>query len=373
MDETVDLERLTAPLGDGPGVGEDLRLAVDASSFYLLKDLRADARGAEREAAGASDSDTPVIEAGARKWAELSTLAQSLLETQTKDLEIAAWLTEALARLDGFPGLATGLDLVLRLMRSFWLEGIYPSEDEDGVETRIAPIAGLLGLSGASALVQPIKLIPLSDRDRDVALWSLEAAQAPIQGADDAEARERATARRSERMDQVRQAVQRSSPAFLRQTHTAVGAALANVQALVEEVDRVAGTGPFGSQVTEPLKAILGFYEDLVGHLFSTDTRAAGGEEDQAPAAGSVASLAQGPGRIAGREEAYDAILRIADHLALAEPQSLVARSLREVVRRARLPLDELLAELLPDDEQRQLYLLRAGVKGESAPVSDGY
>ena len=67
------------------------------------------------------------------------------------------------------------------------------------------------------------------------------------------------------------------------------------------------------------------------------------------------------------------ALLRIADYFAEAEPQSLVARRLREVVRRGRLPLEDLLAELLPDVSQRSLFLQRAGVRDESDAAQSNY
>ena len=55
------------------------------------------------------------------------------------------------------------------------------------------------------------------------------------------------------------------------------------------------------------------------------------------------------------------------------EPQSLGSRSRREVVRRGRLPLEELLAELLPSAAEKALFLQRAGVKDETAAESAGY
>ena len=370
MDDDIDLEGLLAPVEGAPTpVGEDLRLAVDASNFFLLKDLRAEARTSEREAAASPEAETPVLDAGARKWAELAELAVRLLRTQTKDLEIASWLCEALTRLQGFAGLAAGLELTLALLERYWEDGVYPSEDEDGVETRIAPVGGLLGLSGAAALLQPVKLLPISDRDKDVALWSLEAALAPLPGGggEDGEARERLVARRAERLEAVRQAVARSTPDFLRATYASISSALETLEGLAAASDRVAGTGRFGLQVAEPLRNILDFYKEQVPALFAAPATGAGAPGDGVAVAGAVGGQAgggaPGAGGIAGREDAYAAVLRIADWFEAAEPQSLTARGLRDVVRRGRLPLEQLLAELLPDGEQRVLFLQRAGVR----------
>src|SRR4051812_28250574 len=57
-------------------------------------------------------------------------LASDVLATKSKDLQIAAWLTEALTWQHGFAGLNEGLDLIRQLLDRFW-ETLYP-ELEDG-------------------------------------------------------------------------------------------------------------------------------------------------------------------------------------------------------------------------------------------------
>ena len=371
MSQAIDLERLAAPIADeGSGVGEDLRTSADGRNYFALKDLRTEARNAEREASKTPDSETPALDAGARKWSELSELAQEALASKTKDLEIAGWLCEAQVRLSGFQGLADGLELMLQLVDRYWTLGLYPLEDEDGVETRIAPVGGLLGQFGAAALVQPLKLLPLSDRDAGVALWTVEAANAPLQGGDDADARTRAQARRTERLEAVSQAISRASPAFLRDVHGLVTSALQTIDRLVDTLQDLAGVQRFGSQVTAPLMAIVAVLEEHAGHLFVADVALVG--DDAAEHEPSHRSDAA-PGEMSSRAEAYAAILKIADFFAASEPQSLVAKSLREVVRRASLPLEELLVELLPDPEQRTLFLMRAGVREETPQQGAGY
>ena len=71
-------------------------------------------------------------------------------------------------------------------------------------------------------------------------------------------------------------------------------------------------------------------------------------------------------GKPRGREEAFQSILRIADFFDQKEPQSLVGQSLREIVRRGRMPMISLLEELLPDADQRATFLQRAGIKIDS-------
>ncbi len=363
MFEDFDLEALAAPV-DG-GAGADLRAGAEATAFFRIKDLRAEARRAERDAAATPEGDTPLIEAGLRSWTELSRIACEVLSTQGKDLEVACWLCEAQVRVRGFAGLADGLELVHRLVDAFWDAGLHPAEDEDGALGRIAPVGGLLGLDGVAALLQPIRLLPLSDRVPEVALWTVESAHAPLPGGDDAAARERQQARRAEQVEQVAQALARASTDFLRDTRRDALLAAERVERLAALADAKAGVGRFGSQVIEPLRAVVTVLEQNAGARLAEPAAAGLEAAEEAPdLAGEGAAVA--PRGVRSRAQAYEAILTIADFFAETEPQSLVARSLREVVRRARLPLEDLLTELLPDADQRLLFFQRAGVKDET-------
>lgn len=369
-----DLEPLLAAQVEAtPAV--DLRSGGGGGVFFRLKDLRAEARAAERDAVSAPDAVAPVIQAGLRQWTELAELATDVLQGHAKDLEIACWLCEAWVRLGSFGGLNRGLELLQRLVDLYWEDGLQPRDDEeDGVMARVAPIGALLGLEGVAALLQPIRLLPLSDHAPDVALWTVETAFAPLQGGDDAAARERMQARRAEQVEHVRQALIRASDGFLRTVHGQAKEAADRVEALSAALDERASAGRFGSQVVQPLRAVATLIEDHAGSRLADAELAADEAADPDAPEGAASAAAAAPGRIASRAEAYDAILRIADFFAEAEPQSLVARSLREVVRRGRLPLEDLLGELLPDAAQRTLFLQRAGVRDEtSADTQSNY
>src|SRR6202046_4011156 len=52
-------------------------------------------------------------------------LAQDTLATVSKDLQLAAWLTEAMLQTERFGGMRLGLKLCLDLMTTFW-DTVYP-------------------------------------------------------------------------------------------------------------------------------------------------------------------------------------------------------------------------------------------------------
>ncbi len=67
-------------------------------------------------------------------------LSGQALSSQSKDLQIAAWLTEALLCREGLPGLHQGLELMRGLLETYW-DHLYPEIDEDGdLELRATPL-----------------------------------------------------------------------------------------------------------------------------------------------------------------------------------------------------------------------------------------
>src|SRR5215208_5088295 len=76
-------------------------------------------------------------------------LASDLLATKTKDLQVAAWLTEALLKRDGVRGLREGLALLRSLIAQYW-DSLHPALEDGDPELRFGPLAwvgGKLGLA----------------------------------------------------------------------------------------------------------------------------------------------------------------------------------------------------------------------------------
>ena len=179
MIERIEVTALLAPFATA-GAGDNIREGGPGSDIYLrIKDERAAARLAERGASN-GDSDVDPLSAGLASWADLADGASAILTDHAKDLEVAAWLCEALLRTGGVAGLGDGFDLLNGLIATYWDSGLWPASDEDGDEGRLAALFGLFGRGGTGTLLQPLKLVPLSDRAGDrVTLWSAELAFAP--------------------------------------------------------------------------------------------------------------------------------------------------------------------------------------------------
>ena len=74
-------------------------------------------------------------------WVLVVKLCKQVLIERSKDLQVAAWLTEAWIHLHQLDGLLAGTRLISGLLQNYW-EGVHPQQDEEGdFEARIATLA----------------------------------------------------------------------------------------------------------------------------------------------------------------------------------------------------------------------------------------
>ncbi len=82
-------------------------------------------------------------------------LATEVLARQSKDLQVAAWLTEAWTRRQGFAGFTAGVELMLGLMERFW-DHLHPEIEDGDLELRAAPLEWADLYLGASLRLAPL-------------------------------------------------------------------------------------------------------------------------------------------------------------------------------------------------------------------------
>lgn len=107
----IDVDAVMAPAAGGTPAGPDLRYQP---IFDEIKNAR--------KLAEAEPTDI-------NPWKKVAELVANAL-TRSKDLQLGVWMVEALARIDGFRGAATGLVLVRRLLVEYW-NTLYPPIDPD--------------------------------------------------------------------------------------------------------------------------------------------------------------------------------------------------------------------------------------------------
>lgn len=94
-------------------------------------------------------------------WVLVVKLASEAIAKKSKDLQLAAWLTEALVSREGFAGLRQGLTLIQGLLDNFW-DTLYPEIEEGDVELRGTPLEWV-----GSRLDEPLRKVPLTKSGLD--------------------------------------------------------------------------------------------------------------------------------------------------------------------------------------------------------------
>jgi type VI secretion system protein ImpA len=363
----IDVAALLQPIaGDAPA-GVDLREDFSPqSAYYRLRDARAEARAAERTADESPEVETPPPP----QWRAVRELVLAALTEKAKDLELAAWLTEALVRSDGLAGLAAGSRLIAGLAEAFWDQNLFPVPDEDGIATRVAPVTGLNGEGGDGTLIQPLrKLVLFAMPDgTNVPFWQYEQS-AELEGIGDAERVKQRLAAGVMPFADMEAAARAAGAARFGAMRALAREALREWTAMGEILDARAGAdGPPTSRVRDLLRQIL----DVAGRYApaeSEEEATAAETVETAGGEGAAVAGAAAPARAATREDMLRELGRISEFFRRTEPQSPLAYTLEEAVRRGRMSWPELLAEVVTDYNVRASILSQLGIR---PPAEEG-
>jgi len=129
--------------GDNPS-GASLRYAP---IYDKIKEAR---REDDELAQGAWQHERKVAD-----WVLVAKLCQDSIATESKDLQLAVWLAEALLKRAGIGGLCEALALSRGLVEQFW-DTLYPELEDGDAEQRAAPLDWL-----GTRLIISVKSVPL--------------------------------------------------------------------------------------------------------------------------------------------------------------------------------------------------------------------
>lgn len=365
--EAIDMAALLAPIGGDAPAGVDLREDFSPQSiYYRLRDARAEARAAERQA----DSDPSVDFPTPPQWRVVRDLAVQALTTLSKDLEVAAWLTEAMVRSEGPRGIAAGAHLIAGLAAAYWDTNLYPMPDEDGIATRVGPVTGLNGEGGDGTLAQPLRKLALFQRPdgAPLAYWQYE--QSELMRTVDAARAKQKLAAGVLPLDTIEGEARAAGQGHFAALRRLLRAAHREWVAMGEVLDAKAGRdGPPTSAVRDLLDALLSVVskygpavdiEDSETGEAATDADAPGVE---VAVAGGGTMMRGAIGTVVNREDMLKELARIAEFFRKTEPQSPIAYTLHEAIRRGRMSWPDLLAELVGDAAVRDNILMQLGIR----------
>lgn len=152
----LDFVTLIAPIpGDDPA-GSSVPFAVSQQLEEMRKEVDPDSF---------SKNDPTRPEAKKADWKGTIELAQETLRNTSKDLLIAARLTEALVKVHGFAGLRDGLHLFRLLAEHCWDRLLPTIETEDDLEIRAARFNWLDDKDKGARFPGTVRLVPLMDPD----------------------------------------------------------------------------------------------------------------------------------------------------------------------------------------------------------------
>jgi len=144
----LDLEELLSETRDSPPCGPNLEHDL---AFFELEEA---ARGKLEQRVG--DAVKPAEDPN---WAKVVELARALL-LRTKDLRVAVYLTRALSRTEGVPGLAAGLGLIHGLLERYW-DRLYPLLEADNSDDPTERLNAVAPLADPETLIKDLRAINL--------------------------------------------------------------------------------------------------------------------------------------------------------------------------------------------------------------------
>jgi len=353
----ADILEMLAPIPTDLPVLGDLREDISASSSYqILRNARTAARNNERSAQNQGDI-SPV---NVSDWASVLELVPNVLAKESKDIELVAWYIEALTRNFGFLGLARGFSLAKQLIEAYGAQ-LYPLPDEDGVESQLSSLAGLNGFGSEGALIYPIKavLITQGDVPGPLAVWQCE----QLLEADrltDVEKREAKFKQAGINKTQLDDILRDTETRFLIQTKNDIDLAIEEYKKYQIVLDNYCQKDllPTG-QILDTLENCQKVLTYVAGDRLIVEDAY---EKPDEPVVEETMHKKITDSTIAGREAALQQLHQVATYFRREEPHSPISYSIEQAIRWSKLPLTELIKELIPDEAARVKYQHLSGI-----------
>lgn len=285
-------------------------------------------------------------------WATVEAASIEALTTRSKDLQIGAWLLEAWFHLHGMVGVRDGLVLLRELCERYW-DDLYP-ELGQGLEARTAPIRWL-----NEKFPTELWLVNVTQPEHDPSAVTTFSDWENARGAAEPATRTR-----------LRESAVLTPRRFYIQELTALDeASEAAAQLETGLRERCGDEAPTLHQLKSQLDALRQLLAALVAeHHGNGDESpfATQSEAGSAAEAGEGSTVSANP--IRSRAEAYQRLAEVADYLSRAEPHSPTPYLIRRAVAWGRMPLSDLLQELVRDPSDLRAAYSLLGIAPDSAP-----
>lgn len=355
----LDIDALLVPVTEENPTGSDLREDHSPTSDYrALRDARTIARNNERSALanGQNHFINPV------DWESILEQAPAVIQHQSKDIEVATWLIEALTRVHGFEGLSAGFTLVRQLIDEYKTE-LHPRPDEEGIASQLTSLLGLNGFGGEGTLIAPIRAIPLTGEGTSVgpfAAWQCEQAFELERIADPAKRESRMAQGAIARPD-IDQAVSETPDEYFQTLNKQLQDAITEYKSFQDVLNKYCKEDPQPtSKILEMLEGCLQTLNYIAADRLIVDDIAKHEESAEGT------SNKRHPGSkdiIDSREAALSSLRDVAAYFRRTEPHSPISYAIEQAVYWSQLPLPALIQELIPDEGARSKYQNLTGIR----------
>jgi type VI secretion system protein ImpA len=359
IDSLGELARLLAPVDPAQPTGHNLRLDISSTSpYHRLREIRSTARNNERAALANGDSDF----IRASDWQPLLVDIPALLADHSKDLELSAWLIEALTRCHGLRGVAAGFSLAAALIEQYGSQ-LFPQPDDDGVAAQLAALTGLNGFGSEGALIAPLKSIVITEGSPPAPFSTWQCEQAfETERIGDAARRDARGRRGFVLRSDLDRAIGETSPRFFQQLASELDAAVIAFSRYQEAIDRHCAESPQPTaRLRDTLEQIGQTLRHIAGDKLQVPTAPTiSADEAQASVSTSVPVIAR---QLGDRHAALDQLREVAAFFRRTEPHSPISYAVEQAVHWSNLSLPELIGELIPDDSARDKFRTLTGIR----------
>lgn len=299
--------------------------------------------------------ERPLVKAD---WRKVAQACIQLLNQETKDFQVAAWLCDAWVRTSGLHGLHAGLNLVAGMAERYWTSA-WPALEDDDAERRVAPFVWMNANLPLTLRQSTVLLRPVLHRETTVTLLDWERAPS----ADDARTEEGEQRSRRE----IRESVKPLDAEWLNTTDLHAEQALATLERLSHFLDtQLAVASPSLSKLADVIASCRQAAQSLLKELpppvdtmpmersAEPHTASVPGITYPPPSQVPVQSSTPTPGAdismatatIRDREQAYAALMSIAVYLQRIEPHSPTPYLIQRAIELGQLSLPEMIRDV---------------------------
>ena len=395
--QVIDLESLLTPIGgeippppdDEQPISEETAPRRNPSGASLRRsqiwdDIKEARRADDNLSQGSWQRELKIAD-----WRKVIELTVAALTTQTKDLQIAVWLVEALIKQHGFAGLRDGVKLVRGFHEKFW-ETFYPEkDDDDDLEARanslesmnkqaafaikeVALTSGGLNFfkyeeSKSFDIPDNFDALDFSEQERFRALQEQANEEKRATGADWRRAKAATTRRFYEEIFLTIAETINEFALLERLVDEKFGSQTPGFGALKKSLDDVRHTVEkitLEKREADPDKA-----DDEPAQ--NDDVAADARSGDESPELSNGNSRFSTGGAIRSRGEALKELSKVALFFRQTEPHSPVSYLINRAVRFGNMPLESVLKELIKDEAVLSGIKETLGIASEGEPAAD--